>query len=1053
MIIQRFWLLAMVTISVVATVGLAQVTTSQISGSVEDPSHAAVIKATVSVRNLETNATRETLTNEEGRFDILQLPVGPYEVTVEKAGFSRFVQGPIVLRLNQDADLSVKLRVSGSTEKVTVVADAPLLNTANGEVGVNFDARRISELPLSPNHNVAKLALYAAGVNPLLANQNTIIMPDATVVFSVNGMRLRSNNFMIDGQDTNMAQVTGENQRLNNPDLIAEVRLVTNQFAPEYGNGTGAILNVITKNGGNDPHGTAFWFHNDNHLNARTNLEKQVLFSAPYRIENEFGGTLGGPVAKDKTFFFGSLERWTDRRLGTGNTIRGVPSIEGRTLLNAVAGDRPAVRMLLDNLPAAQSEVAGLSAPVTIGGPTVQIPLGTLTGTSHIVFNAWQASGRVDHRLNGRHTIGSRYLLDDSLNSGDGQVSPPNLTTVTPLRRQSATTFLNSVVSPSSYNELRVSYHRTTSNNTASNPNSGLIPSVEVNQLGLIGFQDGPARTGIGLAATLPRTNRSNTYQLQETIALVRGPHSLKFGADLSRHDTALLFAATLRGRLVYNTLQNLVDDFAQQLAINPPLPGGSPWYHYRYSDHGFFAQDQWRILRSLSLTYGFRYELPRNPADDLRRNNQPIVDAAGGDPRFAVSALPARDLRDWAPRFGFSYQFPHAGWLGRLFGENKSVLRGGYARTYDHLFNAAFLGQDQFGSFPFVKSVSLSAVPNALSALTVAAVSPITGNVNTLKRGVLAADLRSSHAEQFSLQLQRQLKTNWVLNIGYVGTKGTALLANVDGNPTVPGSGGRQRVDPAQGVVVLRCNCTSSIYHSLQTSVEKRLAGGFSMAAHYTWSSFIDGQSDIVNPSPTGEIAFPQDSFNRGADRGRSAFDRPHRFTVNGVFELPVRPERKDALGKLFSGWQATAFLTLQSGAPFSVLDGADPGLRLAGLISTVRANVNTDLDLAHMSLEEIYRAGGVRLFSHVTAASPLGNMGRNVLQSSPLSNLDFGIVKNTRFAETHTLQFRAEFYDATNTRNFGIPDAALTSANFLNQWATDGGSRRIVFGLRYAF
>jgi len=168
--------------------------------------------------------------------------------------------------------------------------------------------------------------------------------------------------------------------------------------------------------------------------------------------------------------------------------------------LNAVAGDRPAVRMLLDNLPAAQSEVAGLTAPVTVGGPTVQIPLGTLTGTSHIVFNAWQASGRVDHRLNGRHTIGSRYLLDDSLNSGDGQVSPPNLTTVTPLRRQSATTFLNSVVSPSSYNELRVSYHRTTSNNTASNPNSGLIPSVEVNELGLIGFQDGPARTGIGLA-------------------------------------------------------------------------------------------------------------------------------------------------------------------------------------------------------------------------------------------------------------------------------------------------------------------------------------------------------------------------------------------------------------------------------------------------------------------------------------------------------------------------------------------------------------------------
>ena len=1053
MAFHRFWYRAIAAISVFVTAGVAQVTTGQISGSVEDPSHAAVFDATVSVRNLETNATRETRTDELGRFNVLQLPVGNYEVSVDKSGFSKFVQGPIVLQLNQDADLSINLKVVEGAERINVVADAPLLNTANGEVGVNFDQHTISELPLSPNHNVAKLALYATGVNPLQAGQNTIIMPDATVVFSVNGMRLRSNNFMIDGQDVNQPQVTGENQRLNNPDVIAEVRLVTNQFAPEYGNGAGSILNVITKSGGNDPHGTAFWFHNDNHLNARTNLEKQVLSSAPYRIENEFGGTLGGPVARDKTFFFGSLERWTDRRLVAGASIRGVPTIDGRALLNTVAGDRPTVRMLLDNIPPAQSEAPGLSAPVAVGGQSVPIPLGTLTGTSKIVFNAWQTSGRVDHRLNARHTIGGRYLLDDSLNSGDGQVTPPSLTTVTPLRRQSVTTFLNSALSASTYNELSASYHRTTSSNDASNPNAAQIPSVEVNELGLRGFQDGPTRTGFGLAATLPRTNRSNTYQVQETIALVRGAHSLKFGADLSRHDTALLFAATLRGRLVYNTLQNLVDDFASQLAINPPLPGGSPWYHYRYSDHGFFAQDQWRVLRNLSLTYGLRYELPRNPADDLFRNNQPIVDAAGGDPRFSVRSTPGRDLHDWAPRFGFSYQFQHAGWLRWLVSENRSVLRGGYARTYDHLFNAAILGQDQFGSFPFVKSVSLSAVPNALSALRTAAVSPITGDPNLLKRGVLAADLRSSHVEQFSLQFQRQLSANWVLNIGYVGTKGNALLATLDGNPTVPGSGGRLRVDPTQGAVVLRCNCTSSIYHSLQSSIEKRLSNSFSMAAHYTWSSFIDGESDIVNPSPTGEIGFPQDSFNRNADRGRSAFDRPHRFTVNGVFELPLFHQRKDLLGKLLSGWQATGFLVLQSGAPFSVLDGADPGLRLAGLVSTVRANMNTNLDLAHMSLEEIYRAGGARLFSHVTAASPLGNMGRNILRSSPLSNLDFGIVKNTRFAETHTLQFRAEFYDGTNTRNFGIPDAALTSANFLNQWGTDGGSRRIVFGLRYTF
>jgi hypothetical protein len=379
--------------------------------------------------------------------------------------------------------------------------------------------------------------------------------------------------------------------------------------------------------------------------------------------------------------------------------------------------------------------------------------------------------------------------------------------------------------------------------------------------------------------------------------------------------------------------------------------------------------------------------------------------------------------------------------------------LRGGYSRTYDLLFNTAILGQDQYGSFPFVKSVSLSAIPNAVAALRAAAVSPVSGDVNLLKRAMVSPDLRSSHAEEFALQLQRQVKTNWVLNIGYVGTKGTALLETVDGNPTLPGSAGRQRLNPTRGVLIWKCNCTSSIYHSLQASVEKRLSSNFSMAAHYTWSSFIDGASDILNPSPTGEIGYPQNSFNRSADRGRSAWDRPHRVAVNGVFELPFFRQQTGALGKILGGWQATGFLTLQSGAPFSVLDGSDPGLLLTGLVSTVRANLNTNLDVSRMSIEQILAAGGAKLFSHVTAASPLGNTGRNILRSSRLMDLDLGVVKNMRFLESQTLQLRAEFYNTSNTRYFGIPDATLSSANFLNQWGTDGGNRRIVFTLRYAF
>ena len=304
-----------------------QVTTGQISGTVLDPSRAAVSEAAVTVRSLETNATRKALTDREGWFNLPELPGGAYEVSVEKQAFAKYVQGPIVLRVSEGADLRIQLSLATVTDKVTVQEDAPLLNTTNAEVGANYDRRRISELPLGPNHNVDKLALSVAGVNPFQTGQNTVIMPNATVVFSVDGGRTRSNNFTIDGQDGNNIHLGGEDQRLNNPDAIAEFHLVTNQVAPEYGTGVGGMVSIITKSGGNQPHGTAFWVHNDNHLNSRSNLEKQVLSASPYRIENEFGGTFGGSVVKDKTFFFGSLERWTDRRLAWISTGNNSPKI------------------------------------------------------------------------------------------------------------------------------------------------------------------------------------------------------------------------------------------------------------------------------------------------------------------------------------------------------------------------------------------------------------------------------------------------------------------------------------------------------------------------------------------------------------------------------------------------------------------------------------------------------------------------------------------------------------------------------------------------------
>ncbi len=344
---------------------------------------------------------------------------------------------------------------------------------------------------------------------------------------------------------------------------------------------------------------------------------------------------------------------------------------------------------------------------------------------------------------------------------------------------------------------------------------------------------------------------------------------------------------------------------------------------------------------------------------------------------------------------------------------------------------------------------------PNSLEALRNAAATPITGDTNLLDRTMVSPDFRSPFAEQFALQFERQLGANWALTVGYVGTKGTALFETIDGNPALPGSRGLRRVDPTRGVITERCNCSSSVFHSLQTSLEKRLSKSFEMAAHYTGSSFIDSSSDGL-VTIAGDIGAAQDAFNRRAERGRSSFDRPHRFVANGVWELP---SPGGWLGRsLLGGWQVSGFITLQSGAPFTALDGADPGFRLSALAvsnlsATVRANVNTSLDLACMSVSEILQAGGAGLFRRVTAADPLGSIGRNVLRSNGIKNVDFGLVKNTPIGESARLQFRADFYNLANTRNFGIPEGRLSSANFLNQWGTDGGNRRVVAAVRFVF
>ena len=989
------------------------------------------------------------------------------------------------------------MKPGGVQEVVNVTENAAIINTSNAEVSTQFDSRRLSELPLGPTRNVLGVALSAPGVSQLGAGQTGFA---AGISYSSNGGRVRSNNFMVDGQDNNEPGVAGAAQPLNNPDVIQEVRLITNQFLAEYGRNSSSVFNAITKAGTNNYHGSLFWFHNSNALNACSNTDKRAGFCnanaasagqrhAPFRIENQIGGTVGGPLhlprfgeggpthisGRDRTFFFGSYQRWSDRQLGSGTTLNGAPTAEGRAVLQAAAGGLPHVAALLKHLPVAQQSI-NKTATFTLNGQNFTVPLGSLTGSTAFFFDNHQASFRVDHNFTSNHIITARYLYSDSDTGGTGQATPPGLTTSNVSRQQTLALSHVGTFSPTVVNELRVGYQRFATVTSASDPVSEEIPSLEISELGLIGFNAAASRTAIGLAVNLPQFRTNNIYQIQDNLAWNKGNHAIKLGTNIIENRIQSFFVPTIRGLLRYATLNSFVNDFAEAANINKPLPGGEAINNYNWFDVHFYGQDEWKIRPNFALTYGLRYERPGEATLSLLPANERIVGVAGGDPRFAIQPVPKVDKNNFQPRLGFNWnpRTDSDGILGFLTGGDKLVFRGGYAVTHDYTFINIAL--NVASSFPFIAAVSLPAnttfagaasVPNAFTSLP--NISNAGVNPNEFTRTIVGADFRSPYYQSFSFEAQRELGTNVVFRLGYVGSKGTGLFQTIDGNPrrldvlgttcnpTFTGANPDScRVNRAAAVVRLRANAASSIYHSLQGSMEKRLSRGFSAGLHYTWSSFIDSASEVFNPS-SGEVAVSQDSFNRAADRGRSTYDRPHRLTGNFVYELPWFQDQTGFKGHLLGGWQVNGFFTFQSGAPFTVLNGSDPAGALSGINTLVgdaiRPNLVTTLPLSTMTVPEVLAAGGASLFQRITAAQRVGTAGRNILRADGINNLDLGIFKNTSIGENQRIQFRAEFNNATNTRDFGIPEGRVNSTNFLNQWGTNGGNRRIVLGLRYIF
>jgi Carboxypeptidase regulatory-like domain/TonB-dependent Receptor Plug Domain len=1052
----------------------AQSSTGSISGTLTDQNHALVLGATVIGKNTATGFVRSAVTNSSGLYRLPDIPPGPYEITIEAASFKKHIQPGITLDVGQTVTVDVVLELGKIEEAVTVNEDAPPLNFRTAEVRTRFDSRRLSELPISPNRRVYDALLSTPGVTGVVPGQAALNASSVGPSLSVNGGRIRSNNFMLDGQDMNDPTFTGAEVALNNPDAIQEVSIITNQFKAEYGHNAASIVNVVGKYGTNNYHGSLFWFHNDQHLNACNNLDKVATGAptgfcnkdaasdarkrAPRRNENQIGLTFGGPLTlpvfgegdrhvwkgTDKTFIFGDYQRWSDRSLVSGATLSGAPTAAGRGVLQAVVGDRPQVQALLRSLPAGlpNGTFAQFTSP---GQPPQSVELGDFTGSSMFVFDDQQGSLRLDHSFNEKNLFYARYRFDSQNSSGAGQVTPPGLTNANESRSSALAIVLNTVLTSRSSNEARLAWLQFSSRSEADFPVSKTIPSMTIVGLGIVGANAQGTRLGLGFGPGMPGFREHDTYQISDAFSYVNGSHSMKFGVEVRRTDARLLGILNTRGTLSYSNLQNFVNDNAQTATRNFLLAGGESAGFHRWHEFYAFAQDEWRIRDSLTLTFGVRYEYPGDQFSHLRELNRRILAANGNNPLFRLGPTPEADTNNLMPRIGFNWnpRTGKKGISGFFTGGDKLVVSGGYARTYDPVFMNPIV--NMAGSFPFVATptFSQSGAYVAIRDTTV----PDLSQANRFARTVVSADIRSPAIDQISVETQRELTKDLVIKIGYIRTRGTGLLQSVDGNPCLP-LPTCTRVNPTLQIVNLYANASSSTYNALQASLTRRLSRNFSAGLHYTWSRLIDDVTDVI--ASTAEFTRSQNSFDRRADRGRSGYDRPHRLTGNFVYELPFYQHQTGATGKLLGGWQLNSIFTFQSGAPFTVTLGKDPNT--SG--NPIRPNLNTNLNLSSMTIPEILAAGGVNLFRDLDPGQLVGNAGRNILRSDGLNQIDFGIIKNTRLSENVRLQLRADMFNALNSRNFGIPVGAWNSgANFLNQWATNGGNRRIVLGARLAF
>jgi hypothetical protein len=1052
-------------------------------GNVSDQNGAVVSGAVVKIINTSTGVTRESVSTDDGSFRFDAIDPGTYRIEISQQGFKTIMRDGLIVSAAQTTTANFLLEVGTQTEMVTVTNGSDVILQSQDGARVNtLSKREITDLP-TPGLDPANIVFTLPGViDPGPLAGGFVQGPE----FSVNGLRARANNQLIDGLDNNDNSISGQSYIPILRDGYNQVAVLSSDYSAEFGRAGGAVVNIVTRSGSNEFHGSAYDVINNSAFNSLTASQRADGTGKPVVTENTFGFSLGGPIVKDKLFFFGTYQRDLFRA-GADATAR-VPTAEGFAKLRTLfpAGTNPNLDRYLSTIGnlRGQREIS----TVALGAGRPDIDFGETTISSAQPITDDQFLTRVDWTPTQKDSVSFRYVYDRLIVSNQfptaasGGSPFPGFEVDVPGLSQNFYFNYTRNISTRLVNEARFGYGRFNVNFSARDPEVQATGPV----FAFTGAGLGQGITNIGLPGIFPQGRLFNNYQIQDTVSYTSGNHTLRFGADLNIQRATQQIPFNSRGALTFaggggfNAFGNFVDQFSGRGTGGAAIQFGSPVIVPNAFYQNYFAEDSWRVKPNLTLTLGLRYENYGTPFNAI-----PFPAFAGFDKPVDAVARQERDNNNFAPRFSFAYS-PHF-WKS-LLGENKTVIRGGFAVSYDFFFNnilanTASTVPNTFGVTNFGASLPADTNPRGIANFGAGSL-PTTGTPDPFATiNTIPTNLVNPQTYVYNFGIQRELPFKFIGDVAYVGSRGTRLFINEQLNPGIGGFDTLTRQFPNRGSVIARTNGGDSTYNSLQTRLDRGFSNGLLLRFAYTYSKSIDDVNSEVFVT-TGGSSVGSDPNDRRKDRSVSSFDVPHRFVATFIYDLP-KLGRSGFVHNVFGGYSIAGTYRIQSGnvqTPFVGgidLNGDGSATNDRPVVSNPNAPANSVGFSNFISENFISGAtsktgfvdlngnpvnpGDVRFL--VSESLRTGLAGRNILRGPKQNRLDLSLTKSMELKftpmENDRFEIRFDYFNALNTPQFAPGTGDVTDTTFNDFRFNTGnllignvnGGRIGQFQLRYVF